>query len=854
MSDRASTIRRLLVIVPAVFALLAVMSVVAAQADPYGEIQNFGEGEIQTPEKAMGIDPETGNIYVVDQFETTKFKIQDFSASGGGTYKSIASVVFTPKDPSRLEGPDEVEGVAIDPKLHRLYVLALEKRRESPEHPVPDPETEAAGALYAYSTTPEGNKLKPAEGTSATEKGVLASQEELNPLSKEFGVSLLEPSGIAVDPKNDNVLILATEDRGKLSNPEEEVYEKETTMVLQSIEPTGALGPRYIDSRIEENPVTKKQEEVNYFHECGCVNSPAFTKNGNLYVVGERDEIAEIPLGTPSTKEPVPVIPIPVVRMESAVHEGLTEIPEEVPGPGDNLSISPEGAIWARARVKYQLAGPTQEFEYGGALEFTPEFAEQGWAGGQSLASETGQCVIDDIFGKLPAIAAGKEGTLFVLVRTLGSGTDPTGPRIIELGPNGSGCPHATATLSAEAGGSPLQENEPVSIVEKVTFASKLTQANALSVEWEFGDGMKQTVNTREQQAVEIQHTFTKTGQLTIKEKIHTDNLATPVLEKEWKIDVVGPPKAVTEEGIAEGVSATLKGTVNPNGQQVTECKFEYGTTNLYGSQIPCASSPGSGEEPVEVSAHLSGLVKDTTYHFRIVAVNKHDEKGEGLDQTFATGSASKPITEGAAPIGESSATLHAMVNPEGASTECKFEYGTTNAYGSHVPCASSPGSGTGPVPVSASPTGLSASTTYHYRIVAESGGVPSYGEDKTFTTERSKQRIEEEEAEAKKHQEEEAAVAAAAKKHQEEEAATAAKKHQEEEAAAAAAKKHQEEEVAKKKEEEGKAKSKPPTRAQLLTKALKSCKKGPKGKRAKCEATARKRYGSKAKSRKKKK
>jgi hypothetical protein len=100
-----------------------------------------------------------------------------------------------------------------------------------------------------------------------------------------------------------------------------------------------------------------------------------------------------------------------------------------------------------------------------------------------------------------------------------------------------------------------------------------------------------------------------------------------------------------------------------------------------------------------------------------------------------------------------------------------------------------------------------------------------------------------EEEATAKKHQEE------AAKKKQEEEAA-ATKKRQEEEAAKkkaeeeAAAKKRAEE-AAKKKQEEEKHKSKPPTRAHLLAKALKQCKKDRSQKaRARCVLKAEKKYG----------
>jgi hypothetical protein len=78
--------------------------------------------------------------------------------------------------------------------------------------------------------------------------------------------------------------------------------------------------------------------------------------------------------------------------------------------------------------------------------------------------------------------------------------------------------------------------------------------------------------------------------------------------------------------------------------------------------------------------------------------------------------------------------------------------------------------------------------------------------------------------------------LAGEAKKHQEE-AASAARKQQEE--ATAAAKKKQEE------PEKLKAK---PTRTQLLTKALKTCEKQPKKRRALCMASAHKRYGAKAK------
>jgi hypothetical protein len=128
--------------------------------------------------------------------------------------------------------------------------------------------------------------------------------------------------------------------------------------------------------------------------------------------------------------------------------------------------------------------------------------------------------------------------------------------------------------------------------------------------------------------------------------------------------------------------------------------------------------------------------------------------------------------------------------------------------------------------------TGVESTITVHTSVPVEI---------KTMTIEEVEAKQHEEEAAAKKHQEEEAA----AKKHQEEEAA--AKKHQEEEAVA----KRQQEEAAAQKEREEEArkhKAKRPTRAQLLAKALRQCKKEPKRRRARCVAQAHRKYGPKVK------
>src|SRR4029077_11747186 len=63
----------------------------------------------------------------------------------------------------------------------------------------------------------------------------------------------------------------------------------------------------------------------------------------------------------------------------------------------------------------------------------------------------------------------------------------------------------------------------------------------------------------------------------------------------------------------------------------------EYGTTTSYGSSAACVPAPGSGTSAVAVSASVSGLAANTTYHFRISASNAGGSSSGG-DRTLSTG------------------------------------------------------------------------------------------------------------------------------------------------------------------------------------------------------------------------
>jgi NHL repeat len=87
--------------------------------------------------------------------------------------------------------------------------------------------------------------------------------------------------------------------------------------------------------------------------------------------------------------------------------------------------------------------------------------------------------------------------------------------------------------------------------------------------------------------------------------------------------------------------TATVTGFVNPYGLQ-TSYFFELGPTTTYGSRVPLGREAvaGNGREDLRVAQEVSGLLPQTTYHFRLVAENAAGVS-YGDDETFATPAAS---------------------------------------------------------------------------------------------------------------------------------------------------------------------------------------------------------------------
>jgi hypothetical protein len=220
-------------------------------------------------------------------------------------------------------------------------------------------------------------------------------------------------------------------------------------------------------------------------------------------------------------------------------------------------------------------------------------------------------------------------------------------------------------------------------------------------------------------------------------------------------VNVLGPNVLVPGVGgeAATGVSdnaASLHGTVNPEGTEVVSCEFEYRTAAEpeYGHHSMACSpgTPYTGSANVPVEAMLSNLEANTTYYYRLVASNAKGATGGpgyGPEESFKT--PAPPNVEGVSAevnstekVGQSTATLHASIDPDGSSTTYTFEYGETTSYGTSIPFppgTGTVGSGEAFLPVTAELSGLKIGTTYHYRVSASNIYGTVLSRDQTFST-----------------------------------------------------------------------------------------------------------------------
>ena len=216
-----------------------------------------------------------------------------------------------------------------------------------------------------------------------------------------------------------------------------------------------------------------------------------------------------------------------------------------------------------------------------------------------------------------------------------------------------------------------------------------------------------------------------------------------------------GPLSLETQEATnTSTISTTLNGVVNPEGLELEECFFEYVLESAYSAEgfasaqkVLCAETPaqiGKDEAQVPVHADLTGLNPNTFYRFRVGAKNSTGTVTSTRDENVETLGPPTIAGEGSTEVSLTTGKIVGTINPHGIATSFQVQYvsaaqfdasGYAEALSVPIP-AEEIGGGREPIEVTQPLSGLSAGTTYHFRIVAtNAGGPPVFGPDLSFTT-----------------------------------------------------------------------------------------------------------------------
>ena len=212
--------------------------------------------------------------------------------------------------------------------------------------------------------------------------------------------------------------------------------------------------------------------------------------------------------------------------------------------------------------------------------------------------------------------------------------------------------------------------------------------------------------------------------------------------DQEVTTPAIRPVPAGSPPSSVSATAATLNGAVNPE-HSTSTYRFEYGpcitpagcASSGYPDSAPAPEGEaGSGFGAVTVSGRVEELQPGTAYHYRVEA---DDPIGEATsaEAVFTTASVTLPVvtTGPANDVSQAAATISGTIDPEGVATTYEWEVGTGVTYGMQV--FGSAGQGSGPQSVTLALGSLTPGTTYHYRLLASNRYRTVYGADEIFTT-----------------------------------------------------------------------------------------------------------------------
>lgn len=246
---------------------------------------------------------------------------------------------------------------------------------------------------------------------------------------------------------------------------------------------------------------------------------------------------------------------------------------------------------------------------------------------------------------------------------------------------------------------------------------------------------------------------------------VATDEVGDGVPGNEVIVKTLAPPPVIVFEtgpvfvapsAFGGALEARLEAFVNPN-DQVTECRFQYGTASVSEHEASCEQGSGSisGLDQL-VSATLTGpssspasLALGGVYHYRVVLKNAKGEEVQGTEnKQFETLGAPIPQTSAAEEVTTKKAFLGGQLDA-GGEAEYWVEYGTSACAAESCGTKTRATFVTGKVqectlggvlkecvePIFV--FRLEPNTTYHYWLVATNAAVskPVHGAAMEFTT-----------------------------------------------------------------------------------------------------------------------
>lgn len=199
--------------------------------------------------------------------------------------------------------------------------------------------------------------------------------------------------------------------------------------------------------------------------------------------------------------------------------------------------------------------------------------------------------------------------------------------------------------------------------------------------------------------------------------------------------DLPDPVVSIDAPSAVTATSAHFSGTINPEAPAGNppesdvswhfECSPE--CPGLTGGTVPAGSSPQTVEDDT------TGLKPGVEYQVTLYALNASDSVSAG-PESFTTPPVPAGISAVSATPKYTEATVRGTIDPGGADTTYRFDYGTTSAYGQSTPTQIVP-AGNDPVKVSATILGLTEATGYHYRLVTSNSAGEEESGDRTFNT-----------------------------------------------------------------------------------------------------------------------